>query len=71
MMFVLRIGGSNDFVSRIDPNDRTCSPPGSIDTVSGWGNPKALQFTSEAKAQVAALQVEEIEGCHTLVEEVR
>lgn len=68
-MFVIRIGGTSEFVSKIDPNDPRCCPPGSVDLVPGWGNPKALRFATREEAEQAAKQVFEIEGFHNTVEE--
>lgn len=70
-MFVIRIGGTSDFVSKIDPNDPRCYPPGSVDIVSGWNNPQALRFATREEAEQAAKQVFEIEGFHNTVEEER
>ena len=39
--YKLCVCGSNDFVSSIDPNDRSCHPPGLVELVSGWDNPDA------------------------------
>ena len=34
-VYKLRIGGSNDYISAIDPTDDTCFPPGSTKCVQG------------------------------------
>ncbi len=68
-MFKLRIGGSNDFVSKIDPYDPRCFPPGSVDVVEGWDHPSILKFDDQAAAKRAARQVGEIEGFHISIEE--
>ena len=70
-MFKIRIGGSSDFVSRIDPYDTRSCPPGSADTVSGWDHPDALQYDTREAAERAAHVVELIEGFHTCVEEIK
>ena len=70
MAFLIRIGGTNDFVSKIDPNDKRCYPPGSVDTVPGWSNPKALRWSTKEEAEAASRLVFEIEGFHNTVEEL-
>ncbi len=66
--FTLRIGGTNEFVSKIDPDDPRCSPPGSIETVHNWGNPKALRFDTLDDAIRAGEQAWSADGCHVSVE---
>jgi hypothetical protein len=67
--YALRIGGTSDeFVSKIDPDDRRSVPPGSVDTVFGWKNPNRLFFDTEIKALIALELVGEIEGYHCTVE---
>jgi len=70
-MFAIRIGGTNDFVSKIDPDDPRCCPPGSVDLVPGRYHPKVLHFSTQEEAEEAARQVFEIEGFHNTVEEIR
>ena len=67
-MYALRIGGTNEFVSRIDPLDGTCIPPGSISSVKGWTNPRILKFDSREDAEVASEEVLQIEGCSCSIE---
>jgi len=69
MTYKLRIGGSNDFVSMIDPYYERCSPPGKVDVVSGWDNPAAIIFDSLEAARKAADKVADIEGFHTSIEQ--
>lgn len=68
-MFAIRIGGTNDFVSKIDPNDPRCWPPGSVDVVPG--PTKALHFETEEEAKEASEQVFQIEGFHNTIEEIQ
>ncbi len=67
-IWAIRIGGTSEFVSKIDPEDPRCSPPGDIETVAGWDHSDMLTFETEAAAELAAIQVQEIDGCHTSVE---
>jgi len=69
--FMIRIGGTSDFVSEIDPHYERCSPPGKVETTPGWRNPLALSFNTMDEALVAADQVWEIEGIHTSIERRR
>ena len=59
MAYKLRIGGTNDFVSVIDPWDKGSYPPGRVDVVSGWDNPAAIIFDSLEAAHKAADKVAE------------
>ena len=68
LSFALRLGGTNEFVSKIDPNDPKCFPPGSIETVSGWGNQSALYFDTLEDAVFAGELAWHAEGCHINVE---
>ena len=69
MAYKLRIGGSNDFVSVIDPWDKRAYPPGRVDVVTGWDNPSAIIFDSLEAAHKAADKVADIEGFHTSIEQ--
>ena len=66
--FVLRLCGTNSFVSKIDPTDISYFPAGSVDTVTGWDNPIMLQFPTMDDAIRAGAQAWEFEGCHIHVE---
>ena len=68
--FALRLGGTNEFVSKINPDDSRCFPPGSIETVKGWGNPKALCFNTLNDALKAGEQAWNADGCHISVEAI-
>ena len=67
MAFMIRIGGTNDFVSKIDPDDPSCCPPGSVDVVKGREG--AIEFETREEAEEASRQVFEIEGFHNSIEE--
>jgi len=69
--FTIRIGGTNEFVSDIDPDWKRSWPPGKVDVVEGWGNKRALRFNTMDEALKAADQVWDIEGFHTSIELVR
>ncbi len=66
--FVIRIGGTSDFVSHIDPLWKRAWPPGKVEVVSGWENPAVLKLDTMEAALHAAVQVWDIEGYHTTVE---
>lgn len=66
--FVIRVDGSNEFVSEIDPDCPRSWPPGNVELVEGWGSPDALRFDSLETAIAAAIAVWEIEGFHVTVE---
>lgn len=71
MPFAIRIGGTNEFVSFINPNDTRCVPPGSINTVQGWENDETLIFFDEDEAKASAELAERIDGCPCSVEPVK
>ena len=66
--FKIRIGGTSDFVSEIDPDYKRCWPPGQVLVCEGWDSPKALTYTTLDEALAAADQVWNIEGFHTSIE---
>ena len=66
--FKIRIGGTSEFVSEIDPDFKLAWPPGKVEVVAGWGNSKALVYDTMEAALEAADQVWDIEGFHTSVE---
>ena len=68
--FMLRLGGTNEFVSKISPNDTKCFPPGSIETVKGWCNLNALRFDTLDEALEAGAQAWDAEGCHINIEAI-
>ena len=68
--YKIRLGGTNEFVSEINPHASHCSPPGEVKFVEGWDNPKAVVFLTETSAQRAKDKVWEIEGFHTSIEEI-
>ena len=66
--FMVRIGGTRDFVSIIDPDCDRSWPRGNVKIVEGWDNPLALKYASMEAAKAAGASVWEIEGFHTSVE---
>ena len=68
MTYKLRLGGTNEFVSAIDPHGGNCYPPGEVKFVEGWDNPDAVVFLTKTSAQTAQNKVAEIEGFHTTIE---
>jgi hypothetical protein len=66
--FMVRVGGTSEFVSNIDPDDERSSPPGNVEIVEGWDNPLALKYVSMEAAKDAGASVWEIEGFHTSIE---
>ena len=68
--FKIRIGGTSEFVSDIDPTWKRAWPPGKVEVVEGWDNRKALVFNTMNEALKAACKVWRIEGFHTSIETV-
>jgi hypothetical protein len=68
-MFKIRLGGTNEFVSDIDPYASHCAPPGEVTFVEGWKNPSAIVFPTFTAAERAKEKVWDIEGFHTTIEE--
>lgn len=66
--FSIRIGGTNDFVSEINPDDRRRCPPGSVSLVQGRTHPDVLEFETLDLALVGADQVFSIEGFYNSIE---
>jgi|TARA_R110000824_G_C14901411_1_gene645491 hypothetical protein len=66
--FMIRIGGTSEFVSFIDADDPSSWPPGCVDTVDGWENSKVLTYNTMDEALAAADVVWDIEGFHTNIE---
>ena len=67
-VYKLRISGSNDYISKIDPKDRTVHPPGSTESVQCISNPDAMWWSQIRCAEMAARIVENIEGFNMSVE---
>ena len=67
-VYKLRIGGTNDYISKIDPCDDTCYPPGSTECVQGISHPEAQVWRTKAGAQFAAYLVNFIEGFEMSIE---
>ncbi len=66
--FKIRIGGTREFVSEIDPDYKRSWPPGQVLVCEGWDNPEALTYRTMDEALLAADLVWEIEGFHTSIE---
>ena len=69
MTYKIRLGGTNEFVSEIDPTWPRACPPGKVEFVKGWDNPSALVYETYEEAIDAADEVFDIEGFHTTIEE--
>jgi hypothetical protein len=67
-MYKLRICGTNEFVSKIDPSYAMCYPPGRVELVVGWSHPRVKVYPTLLGAQRAARLVEKIEGFHCDIE---
>ena len=70
MTYKIRLSGTNEFVSDIDPTWPRACPPGKVEVVKGWNNPLALVYETYEAAKAAADEVGYIEGFHTSIEEV-
>ena len=66
--FMIRIGGTSEFVSEIDPDWKRCWPPGQVLMCEGWDSPAVMRFDTMDEALEAAAQVWDIEGFHTSIE---
>ena len=66
--FKIRIGGTSEFVSQIEPDWKSVWPPGKIEVCQGWNNKEALIFETMDEALEAADCVWDIEGFHTSIE---
>jgi len=67
-VYSLRVSGSNDYVSRIDPDDDRCYPKGSVDCVVGKQNADTLRFADFHDAVKQAEVVERLEGFFVTIE---
>ena len=64
MSYKVRLCGTNEFVSEIEPFDEL------VEFVEGWDNPSAIVFPTRTSANRAMDKIWEIEGFHTTLEEV-
>ena len=71
MSYKIRLGGTNEFVSDIDPHASHCYPPGEVTFVEGWNNPSAIIYDTKEAAKTAAKKVWDIEGFHTTIEGIK
>ncbi len=69
-MYVLRVCGSNDFVSKINPNDTSCYPPGSVEYVPYFKTWAMKKYPTRVGAERAAKLVGKLDGVHCDVENV-
>jgi hypothetical protein len=69
-MYKIRLGGTGEFVSKIDVFAPYCSPIGEVIFVEGWNNPEALSWSTKTSAERAKSQIFDIEGFHCAVEEL-
>ena len=69
-MYKIRLGGTSEFVSKIDPLAAHCYPIGEVTFVEGWNNPEALSWSTKTSAERATSQIFDIEGFHCTVEKV-
>ena len=69
LYYKVRRGGTNEFVSEINPTWDRASPLGKVEFVEGQDNPLALVYKTFKDANIAVNQVQEIEGFHTVVEQ--
>ena len=67
-MYVLRVCGSNDFVSKIDTTYAGCYPPGRVELVVGRFHPRIKRYSTRLGAERAVRLVEKIEGFHCDIE---
>ena len=71
MRYKIRLGGTNEFVSAIDPHASHCYPPGEVKFVEGWNNPDAKVWENLEDAKIDEKEVWKIEGFHVSIEEVK
>ena len=67
-MYFLRISGTNEYISSINPDDTMCFPPGSATSVVGMGHADVLWFNTPGEAGEAADMVAYLEGFTCTVE---
>ena len=67
MAYKIRLGGTNEFVSHIDPHSGRYGCE--VFFVEGWNNPHTVIFPTITAAERAKKKVWEIEGFHTTIEE--
>ena len=70
MTYKIRLGGTSEFVSEIDPTWPRACPPGKVEFVKGWDNPDAKVWENLEDAKIAEKEVWKIEEFHTSIEEV-
>jgi hypothetical protein len=64
MSYKVRLCGTNEFVSEIEPFDEL------VEFVKGWDNPSAIVFPTRTSAERSMEKIWEIDDVHTTLEEV-
>ena len=62
MSYKVRLCGTNEFVSEIEPCDEL------VEFVEGWDNPSAIVFPTRTSANRAMDKIWEIDGFNTVIE---
>ena len=62
MSYKLRLGGTKEFVSKIEPCDEL------VEFVEGWDNPSAIVFPTRTSANRAMDKIWEIDGFNIVIE---
>tara|TARA_B100001964_G_scaffold73233_1_gene82952 strand:+ start:52 stop:246 length:195 start_codon:yes stop_codon:yes gene_type:complete len=62
MSYKVRLCGTNEFVSEIEPFDEL------VEFVEGWDNPSAIVFPTRTSANRAMDKIWEIDGFNTVIE---
>lgn len=69
-MYAIRIGGTNDYVAKIDPKFTGCYPPGRVELVAGMFHRRVKKYPTLLGAARAVKMVEKIEGFLCSIETV-
>ena len=67
-MYAIRICGTNDYVSKIDPKFAGCCPPGKVEYVPAHRDYWFKKYPTQLGAERAAKLVAKIDGVHCDVE---
>ena len=67
-MYALRVCGSNDYVSKVDPKFAGCYPPGKVEYVPSFKVWAIKKYPTIVGAERAARLVGKIDGVHCDVE---
>ena len=71
IIYKVRRGGTNEFVSGIVPDWAREEPCGLVYFVKGWNNPDAMIWKNLEDAKIAEKEVWKIEGFHTTIEGIK